>query len=90
VIPFFDFAPQVRKVIYTTNMIENINSQLRRATRNRGHFPSDEALLKVLYLACKEMGRTSTRATAGRGSGVPWKTALNQFDIMFPGRLDLA
>lgn len=90
VIPFFDFAPEVRKVIYTTNMIENINSQLRRATRNRGHFPSDEALLKVLYLACKEMGRTSTRATAGRGSGVPWKTALNQFDIMFPGRLDLA
>jgi putative transposase len=65
VIPFFDFAPEVRKVIYTTNMIENINSQLRRATRNRGHFPSDEALLKVLYLACKEMGRTSTRATAG-------------------------
>ena len=90
VISFFDFAPEVRKVIYTTNMIENINSQLRRATRNRGHFPSDEALLKVLYLACKEMGRTSTRATAGRGSGVPWKTALNQFDIMFPGRLDLA
>jgi putative transposase len=50
VIPFFDFAPEVRKVIYTTNMIENINSQLRRSTRNRGHFPSDEALLKVLYL----------------------------------------
>src|SRR3954451_6764499 len=90
VIPFFDFAPEVRKVIYTTNMIENINSQLRRVTRNRGHFPSDEALIKVLYLACKEMGRTSTRATAGRGSGVPWKTALNQFDIMFPGRLDPA
>jgi putative transposase len=89
VIPLFDFAPEVRKVIYTTNMIESINSQLRRATRNRGHFPSDEALLKVLYLACKEMGRTTTRATAGRGAGA-WKTALNQFDIMFPGRLDLA
>jgi putative transposase len=90
VIPFFDFPPEVRKVIYTTNMIESINSQLRRVTRNRGHFPSDEALTKVLYLACKEMGRTSTKATAGRGSGVPWKTALNQFDIMFPGRLDRA
>ncbi|MGK5174080.1 IS256 family transposase [Geodermatophilus sp. CPCC 205761] len=89
VIPLFDFAPEVRKVIYTTNMIESINSQLRRSTRNRGHFPSDEALIKVLYLACKEMGRTTTRATAGRGSGA-WKTALNQFDIMFPGRLDLA
>ena len=71
-------------------MIESINSQLRRVTRNRGHFPSDEALLKVHNLASKEMGRTSTRNTAGRGSGVPWKTALNQFDIMFPGRLELA
>jgi putative transposase len=89
VIPFFDFAPEVRKVIYTTNMIESINSQLRKSTRNRGHFPSDEALIKVLYLGCKQMGRTSTRNNAGRGN-VAWKTALNQFDIMFPGRLDRA
>lgn len=88
VIPFFDFGPEVRKVIYTTNMIESINFQLRKTTRNRGHFPSDEALLKVLYLACKEMGRTSTRLTAGRGTATGnWKMALNQFDIMFPGRL---
>ncbi len=48
VIPFFDFAPEARKVIYTTNMIESINAQLRRSTRNRGHFPSDETLIKVL------------------------------------------
>jgi len=89
VIPFFDFAPEVRKVIYTTNMIESINSQLRKSTRNRGHFPSDEALLKVLYLGCKQMGRTTQRHNAGRGN-VSWKTALNQFDIMFPGRLQLA
>jgi putative transposase len=90
VIPFFDFAPDVRKIIYTTNMIESINFQLRKATRNRGHFPSDEALLKVLYLGCKEMGRTSTRTTAGRGTATGnWNTALNQFDIMFPGRLRL-
>jgi putative transposase len=89
VIPFFEFAPEVRKVIYTTNMIESINSDLRRVTRNRGHFPSDEALIKVLYLACKEMGRTSTRLNAGRGSA-NWNTAINQFEIMFPGRLGLA
>jgi putative transposase len=89
VIPFFDFASEVRKVLYTVNMIENINSQLRRATRNRGHFPSDEALIKVFYLGCKEVGRTVTRDDAGRGN-VAWKTALNQFDIMFPGRLDRA
>jgi putative transposase len=91
VIPFFDFAPEVRRVIYTTNMIESINFQLRKATRNRGHFPSDEALMKVLYLGCKEMGRTRTRSTAGRGTATgQWHTALNQFDIMFPGRLERA
>jgi len=89
VIPFFEFAPEVRKVIYTTNMIESINATLRKSTRNRGHFPSDEALVKVLYLGCKEMGRTTQRHNAGRGN-VSWKTALNQFDIMFPGRLQLA
>lgn len=89
VIPFFDFAPEVRKVIYTTNMIESINFGLRKSTRNRGHFPSDEALIKVLYLAAKEMGRTSTKTNAGRGAAA-WNTAINQFDIMFPGRLGLA
>ncbi len=89
VIPFFDFAPEVRKVIYTTNMIESINAQLRKSTRNRGHFPSDEALIKVLYLGCKEMGRTSTKRGGGPGN-VSWHTAINQFDIMFPGRLDRA
>jgi putative transposase len=90
VIPFFDFSPEVRKVVYTTNMIESINNALGKATRNRGHFPSDEALLKVLYLGCKHLGRT----TRGRGhvgsTGYVWKTALRQFDIMFPGRLELA
>jgi putative transposase len=89
VIPFFDFGPEVRKIIYTTNMIESINFELRKATRNRGHFPSDEALIKVLYLGCKEMGRAGKRTNAGRGNG-NWKTAINQFDIMFPGRLELA
>ena len=90
VIPFFDFAPEVRKVVYTTNMIESINSELRRSTRNRGHFPSDEALIKVLYLRCKDLGRTRRgRGHVGR-SGFVWKTALHQFDIMFPGRLELA
>jgi putative transposase len=89
VIPFFDFAPEVRKVIYTTNMIESINSELRKATRNRGHFPSDEALIKVLYLGCKGLGRHARKQNNGRGN-VGWKTVLSQLDIMFPGRLDLA
>jgi putative transposase len=90
VIPFFAFPPEVRKVIYTTNMIESINYQLRKISKTRGHFPTDQALIKLLYLGCRDMGRT----TRGRGhvgcTGYVWKTALNQFDIMFPGRLKLA
>ena len=92
VIPFFAFAPEVRKVIYTTNMIESINYQLRRISKTRGHFPNDDALIKLLYLGCREMGRTDIRGREGRGgrSNYNWKLALNQFDVMFPGRLDRA
>ena len=89
VIPFFAFPPEVRKVIYTTNMIESINYQLRKITKTRGHFPTDDALIKLLYLGCREMGRT-TRAGRGGRSNYNWKIALNQFDVMFPGRLDNA
>jgi len=95
VIPFFAFAPEVRKVIYTTNMIESINYQLRKISKTRGHFPNDDALIKLLYLGCKDMGRTRRDHTGknqhGSGRGAyRWKVALNQFDIMFPGRLDTA
>ena len=95
VIPFFAFPPEVRKVIYTTNMIESINYQLRKISKTRGHFPNDDALVKLLYLGCKDMGRTErppgsrNQHGSGRGS-YSWKAALNQFDIMFPGRLDKA
>jgi len=89
VIPFFAFPPEVRKVIYTTNMIESINYQLRKITKTRGHFPHDDALIKLLYLGCRDIGVDRTKRTAGRGNG-SWKTALNQFDIMFPGRLFVA
>ena len=93
VIPFFAFQPEVRKVIYTTNMIESINYQLRKIIKTRGHLPNDDALIKLLYLGCKEMGRTNSSTRGGHGSGrgsYSWKIALNQFDIMFPGRLDKA
>jgi putative transposase len=89
VIPFFAFAPEVRKVIYTTNMIESINYQLRKISKTRGHFPNDDALIKLLYLGCRDLGRTDARANGGRAN-YNWKIALNQFDIMFPGRLDRA
>jgi putative transposase len=89
VIPFFAFPPEVRKVLYTTNMIESINYQLRKISKTRGHFPTDQALIKLLYLGCRELGRTHRKGQGGR-SPYAWKTALNQFDIMFPGRLDRA
>ena len=50
VIPFFAFPPEVRRVIYTTNMIESINYRLRKISKTRGHFPTDDALIKLLYL----------------------------------------
>ena len=90
VIPFFAFPPEVRTVIYTTNMIESINYRLRKITKNRGHFPTDDALIKLLYLGCKDLDVTRTKFTAGRGTGfAAWHTALNQFDVMFPGRIHL-
>jgi len=48
--PFLAFPPQIRKIIYTTNAIESLNARFRQATRRRGHFPADQAALKVLYL----------------------------------------
>ena len=86
VIPFFAFAPEVRKVIYSTNMIESINYRLRKISKTRGHFPTDDALIKLLYLGCRELDVARTRENAGRGNA-NWVLALNQFDIMFPGRL---
>src|SRR5215213_2952941 len=89
VIPFFAFPPEVRKVIYTTNMIESINYQLRKISKTRGHFPNDDALIKLLYLGCRGLGRTSRAGRGGRAN-YNWKIAMNQFDVMFPGRLDNA
>lgn len=90
VIPFYAFPPEVRRVIYTTNIIESINYQLRKISKTRGHFPNDEALIKLLYLGGRDIGRTKPgRGHVGR-AGYVWKTALNQFDIMFPNRLRLA
>jgi putative transposase len=89
VTPFFAFPPEVRKVLYTTNMIESINYQLRKITKTRGHFPNDDALIKLLYLGCRDLGRTRrTKKNQGR-SGYIWKTALNQLEIMYPDRLRL-
>lgn len=61
-IPFLAFAPAVRKVIYTTNSIESLNYQLRKIIKNRGHFPSDDAVIKLLWLAIRDIEDKRARA----------------------------
>jgi putative transposase len=89
VVPFLAFPPEIRRVIYTTNAIESINYQLRKVTKNRGHFPNDEALMKLLYLAIRNMEKKGRRGMGVSGT-YNWKQALNQFHIFFPDRLDKA
>jgi putative transposase len=85
-IPFLEFDPAIRKIIYTTNAIESLNYQLRKVTKTKGHFPTDDAVLKILYLAIKNIG---TQRGGALGSGtLGWKRALNAFAIAFPGRLE--
>ena len=55
VIPFFAFSSEVRRVIYTTNAIESLHSQVRKTIRNKGHFPNDEAATKLIYLALRNI-----------------------------------
>jgi len=84
-IPFLAFPPEVRRVIYTTNLIESVNSRLRKVTRNRGQFPSEQAALKVLYLAVRNLEDYRGRSVGVRSSG--WKQALQAFTIYFEGRI---
>ena len=58
-VPFLDFPPKLRKVVYTTNAIESLKAQLRRGVRNRGHFPNEQAAMKVLYLSPPANGPTA-------------------------------
>jgi putative transposase len=70
-------------------MVESLNYQLRKITRNRGHFPTDDALFKLLYLGVKNV-LAKQRQHGDRGPGtLGWKAALNQFGVFFPGRLDI-
>jgi putative transposase len=86
-IPFLDYPPELRKVVYTTNLIESINYQLRKITKTRGHFPSDEAAIKLLYLGVRNI---STKRGGESGTGTwGWKLALNSLVTLFPGRLPI-
>jgi transposase-like protein len=80
VIPFFAFPPEVRRVIYTTNAIESLHMQLRKIIKTRGHFPSDEAAIKLMWLALRNILADKVR------SAKEWKAAMNQFAVMFGDR----
>ena len=81
VIPFLSFAPDLRKVLYTTNAIESFNARVRKLVRVRGHFVSDEAALKLVYLAVQNAQKRWTRPLQF------WKSAMQQLMLHFDGRL---
>ncbi len=79
--PLFSYPPEIRKAIYTTNAIESVNMSLRKVTKNRGSFPNDESMFKLLYLALKNISKKWTMPIHN------WKSALNQFTIIFEDRM---
>jgi len=86
-IPFLDYPPELRKIVYTTNAIESINFQLRKITKNRGHFPDSDAAMKLIYLGLRNI---SSHRGGESGTGTwGWKVALNTLAVLFPGRLPL-
>lgn len=83
-VPFLDYPPEVRRVIYSTNAIESLHARFRRATRARGHFPNEQAAMKCLYLVVRSLDPTGKGASRWMNR---WKPALNAFAITFEGRI---
>jgi transposase-like protein len=81
---YFKYAEPIRKMIYTTNIIEGYNRQLRKVTKNRAIFPTDDALLKLMYLATKDVVK---KWTAPRWN---WALTIGQLSLIFPDRLNLS
>jgi transposase-like protein len=80
VIPFFAFPPDIRRVLYTTNALESVHAQLRKIIKTRGHFPNDDAAIKLIWLALRNI-------TAKWERGAPsWRTAMRQFAILYEDR----
>lgn len=80
VIPFFAFAVEVRKIIYTTNAIESLNASVRKAVRSKGHFPSDQAATKLIWLALRNITANWKRPP------IAWQAAKAQLAIQFGAR----
>lgn len=81
IIPLFDYPQDVRRIIYTTYAVESLNLSLRKVTKNRGSFPNDEAVFKVLYLALRNASKRWTMPVRH------WKEAMNHFAILFEDRM---
>jgi putative transposase len=86
-IPFLDYDPEIRQVICSTNAIESLNARYRRAVKARGHFPTEQAALKCLYLVTRSLDPTGTGRTRW---AMRWKPALNAFAITFGDRFPAA
>lgn len=82
-IPFFDYPPEIRKVMYTTNAVESMNAQLQKVTKRRGAFPTPDSVRKVLYLAIMKASERWSRPVQD------WHAALYHLSIVFPGRVPL-
>ena len=80
---FFDYPPEIRKVIYTTNAIESLNASLRKITKTRRSFPTDDSVMKILYLALHQISKKWTMPIRD------WKAAMSQFMIMYSDRVSL-
>ncbi|WUS39208.1 transposase [Kitasatospora sp. NBC_01250] len=83
-IVFLRFPPAIRKVVYTTNMIESLNSRFRQATRRRGHFPDDDSAIKVLYLVIRNPQPNRANVT---GRTRDWKEAINTLAEFYGDRV---
>jgi putative transposase len=86
-VPFLEFPVELRTVVYTTNAIESLNARFRRAVRHRGHFPNEQAALKVLYLVAIERRKNRANPT-GRINA--WKPILNALTIHYGDRIQAA
>lgn len=84
-IPFLEFPIELRTIVYTTNAIESLNARFRKAVRHRGHFPTEQAVLKVLYLVATEK-RINRRNPTGKING--WKKILNALTIHYGDRIE--
>lgn len=82
-VEFFKYPQEIRKIIYTTNAIESLNFSLRKITKNRAAFPTDDSIYKIMYLAINKASKKWTMPISN------WGAALNQFSIMFEGRVKL-